>query len=126
VVLWFGRETQRGLEIEAVYRSTQMAGSDIFRIPPPAMRQIIEIISKNGWMIAAQVHSHPLEAFHFKADDDWAIVRHENALSVVVPYFASKTNATSFLSDQKTFRLTRDNRWLEIPVWEMDRWLQIS
>lgn len=90
------------------------------------MRQIIEIISKNGWMIAAQVHSHPLEAFHFKADDDWAIVRHENALSVVVPYFASKTNATSFLSDQKTFRLTRDNRWLEIPVWEMDRWLQIS
>jgi hypothetical protein len=55
VVLWFGRETQRGLEIEAVYRPTQMAGSDIFRIPPPAMRQIIEIISKNGWMIAAQV-----------------------------------------------------------------------
>jgi len=36
-------------------------------------------------MVAAQVHSHPDEAFHSKGDDEWAIVRHEGALSIVVP-----------------------------------------
>jgi hypothetical protein len=126
VVLWFGRETSRGIEVEAVCRPAQMAGADIFRIPPPAMREILGIISKHGWMIAAQVHSHPQEAFHSLADDKWAIVRHENALSLVVPYFAANTTPSSFLGDQKTFRLTPDSRWTEVTSRELSQWLQIS
>lgn len=125
VVLWFGRESATGIEIEAVYRPAQMAGADIFRIPPAAMREIIGILAQRGWMIAAQVHSHPREAFHSLADDKWAIVRHENALSLVVPYFAANTTAASFLRDQKTFKLTADNRWHELAVWEIGKWLQL-
>lgn len=126
VVLWFGRESATGIEIEAVCRPAQMAGADIFRIPPAAMREIIGILAQHGWMIAAQVHSHPREAFHSLADDKWAIVRHENALSLVVPYFAANTTAASFLRDQKTFKLTADNRWQELAVWEIGKWLQLS
>jgi hypothetical protein len=126
VVLWFGRESATGIDIEAVCRPAQMAGADIFRIPPAAMREIIGILAQHGWMIAAQVHSHPREAFHSLADDKWAIVRHENALSLVVPYFAANTTAASFLRDQKTFKLTADNRWQELAVWEIGKWLQLS
>ena len=126
VVLWFGRESATGIEIEAVCRPAQMAGADIFRIPPAAMREIIGILAQHDWMIAAQVHSHPREAFHSLADDKWAIVRHENALSLVVPYFAANTTAASFLRDQKTFKLTADNRWQELAVWEIGKWLQLS
>jgi hypothetical protein len=109
-----------------VCRPAQVAGADIFRIPPPAMREIIGIIAKHGWMIAAQVHSHPKEAFHSLADDTWAIVRHENALSLVLPYFAAKTTWTSFQQDQKAFRLAADNRWHEVAPREMGKWLQFS
>lgn len=126
VVLWLGRESGGGIEIEAVCRPAQIAGSDIFRIPPAAMREIIGVLAQHGWMIAAQVHSHPFEAFHSLADDQWAIVRHENALSLVVPHFAAKTTTFSFLQDQKTFKLTADNRWEELAAWEIGRWLQIS
>ncbi|MEY9123302.1 Mov34/MPN/PAD-1 family protein [Bradyrhizobium yuanmingense] len=126
VVLWFGRESPMGIEIEAVCRPAQVAGADIFRIPPPAMREIIGILAQHGWMIAAQVHSHPHEAFHSLADDKWAIVRHENALSLVVPYFAARTTAFSFMQDQKTFKLSVGNRWEELAAWEIGKWLQIS
>lgn len=125
VVLWLGRESTSGIEIEAVCRPAQVAGADIFRIPPAAMREIIGILAQHGWMIAAQVHSHPFEAFHSLADDKWAIVRHENALSLVVPYFADKTTTASFLQDQKTFKLTADNRWQELAPWEISKWLHI-
>jgi sugar phosphate isomerase/epimerase len=125
VVLWLGKESTRGIEVEAVCRPAQMAGADIFRIPSSAMREILAILSKHGWMIAAQVHSHPFEAFHSLADDKWAIVRHENALSLVVPYFATQTSVSSFMADQKTFRLTASNHWKEVAVWESDTWLQI-
>ncbi|MEZ2144809.1 Mov34/MPN/PAD-1 family protein [Bradyrhizobium sp. DN5] len=126
VVLWLGRESAAGIEIEAVCRPAQVAGADIFRIPPPAMREIIGILAQHGWKIAAQVHSHPREAFHSLADDKWAIVRHENALSLVVPYFAAQTTAFSFMQDQKTFRLSADNHWQELAAWEIGKWLQIS
>jgi hypothetical protein len=126
VVLWFGGESTTGIEIEAVCRPTQIAGADIFRIPPAAMREIIGILAQHGWMIAAQVHSHPQQAFDSLADDKWAIVRHENALSLVVPYFAARTTAASFTQDQKTFKLTAGNRWQELVAWELSKWLQIS
>lgn len=85
----------------------------------------MNVLGEGGLKIAAQVHSHPQEAFHSSADDTWAIVRHEGALSLVVPYFAQRTTDTSFLADQKTYRLDALNRWTNIPSPELDRWLQV-
>ena len=77
-------------------------------------------------MIAAQVHSHPEEAFHSKADDAWAIVRHINALSLVLPRFALETNLNSFVDDTKTYQLNPNNCWIQLSSNEVKSWLKIS
>lgn len=89
------------------------------------MRALLTELSTKQLMIAAQVHSHPFEAFHSKADDAWAIVRHLDALSLVVPDFALKTTPASFAKDTKTFRLTADNSWHEVHAREIGQWLVI-
>ena len=65
-------------------------------------------------MVAAQVHTHPAQAFHSEADDQWAIVRHVGALSLVVPYFAKDTRVASFFDDVALFRLSSENAWCEV------------
>lgn len=126
VVLWLGQEQNGVIHVQAVYRPAQQAAMDIFRIPPASMRELMNILSSRRWMIAAQVHSHPAEAFHSKADDTWAIVRHQGALSLVVPDFALKTNAQSFRTDTKVFMLDAANRWCELRAFEVGQWLRIQ
>jgi hypothetical protein len=75
-------------------------------------------------MIAAQVHSHPREAFHSSADDAWAIVRHLGALSLVVPDFGLKTNVSTFRDHTKVFCLAGNNRWHEVPAEEQHQCLR--
>jgi hypothetical protein len=71
------------------------------------------------------VHSHPAKAFHSRADDEWAIVRHEGALSLVVPDFASRTSADSFATDIAAFVLTSSNEWAEIKSAHLQQHLEI-
>ena len=62
--------------------------------------------------IVAQVHSHPGEAFHSEVDDEWAIVRHVGALSLVVPGFARWTTPTNFVAQAVAYELSASNQWL--------------
>jgi proteasome lid subunit RPN8/RPN11 len=125
LVLWLGRSDADGVSVQAVYRPDQMALADVFRIPPASMRALLEALSERELMIAAQVHSHPYEAFHSKADDAWAIVRHVDALSLVLPDFALKSSKASFLDDAKIFRLIAANRWVSIENAEIGQWVKI-
>ena len=125
VVLWFGCQEGVVVRVQQVYRPVQMAWAGMFRIPPNSMKAILSEMSSNRMMIAAQVHSHPFEAFHSKADDAWAIVRHVGALSLVVPDFALKTSPVTFMDDAKLFRLTPENKWSEVPSGEIGQWLVI-
>lgn len=125
VVLWLGQEGAQGLEVAEVYRPDQYAEADVFRIPPTSMASLLNVLSSNGLMIAAQVHSHPLEAFHSKADDAWAIVRHLGALSLVLPHFALKTRPASFFTDVKVFQLTAANRWRGLHDIEVRQWVRL-
>ena len=125
VVLWFGRREDVVIRVQQVYRPVQMARRDMFRIPPDSMEAVLSEISSNRLMIAAQVHSHPLKAFHSKTDDALAIVCHAGALSLVVPDFALKTSSPNFMDDAKLFRLTPENGWREIPNGEIEEWLVI-
>lgn len=125
VVLWLGRQESSVIRVHRVYHPAQLARADVFHIPPSSMKTLLSELNSAQLMIAAQVHSHPFEAFHSKADDCWAIVRHANALSLVVPDFALKTTPQEFMVNTKLFRLTPDNRWREVPVGETDQWLAI-
>jgi len=121
VVLWLGKRGDRAIHISRVYRPQQNAKSDMFHIPQAGMAALHDELRKGRLMVAAQVHSHPLEAFHSRADDEWAIVRHDDALSLVVPYFASTTTVHNFMQLTKVFKLSSAARWAEVPSAEVSR-----
>jgi proteasome lid subunit RPN8/RPN11 len=114
VVLWLGKRAGEMVNIVRCYRPLQHAKSDQFHIPPEGMAALQKLMRSERLMVAAQVHSHPNEAFHSKADDMWAIVRHEGALSLVVPRFASDTSQHNFLQQTKTYRFSNRATWDEV------------
>lgn len=114
VVLWLGVRSEGNIEVREVYAPEQYAESDFFRISRGAMADLLRHLRESRYFIAAQVHSHPYEAFHSHVDDQWAIVRHEGALSLVLPDFGLKTTPDSFVNDAAVFQLSADNKWLEV------------
>jgi proteasome lid subunit RPN8/RPN11 len=127
VALWLGRRGPASIDVVDAYRPEQTAEIDMFHIPPRGMTELHAVLRQRRLMVAAQVHSHPAEAFHSMADDRWAIVRHEDALSLVVPYFALKTTTQNFLTHTKVYRFTATSQWQEIPVAELaPSWLTIT
>jgi proteasome lid subunit RPN8/RPN11 len=104
----------------------QEAEEDYFRIPPDSMIEFTNHLRRRRLVLLAQVHSHPREAFHSNADDRWAVVRHEGALSIVVPEFASKTTVRNFEKDTAVFRLTSDDRWQKIELTELSTFLSVT
>jgi proteasome lid subunit RPN8/RPN11 len=115
VVLWLGSRNGNRIEIAEIFVPIQQTASDYFRIPREGMAQLMRHLRERDLMIAAQVHSHPEEAYHSKADDYWAIVRHVGALSLVLPNFAVQIDRHSFVTHTAVFELSIDNRWIEVP-----------
>jgi len=126
VVLWLGRRAGDAIEITECYRPEQEARADFFRIPPASMLELKAHLRRERLMVAAQVHTHPRDAFHSVADDAWAIIRHEGALSLVLPQFALNTEDKTFADDMKVFRLNAHNVWCAVPAQEVDTCLELS
>jgi hypothetical protein len=115
VVLWLtARPVVLGAIVVEAYRPEQQAAVDRFRISPAAMTALMSHLRTRKLGLAAQVHSHPRRAFHSRADDKWAVVRHEGALSVVVPHFAEGVDIENFLDRIALFSLSADDRWIGI------------
>jgi hypothetical protein len=72
-----------------------------------------------------QIHSHPQEAFHSEVDDERAFIRHENAISIVVPYFADFPVA-EFLLRARFYRLREETNWEEMQAHEIGRVLRFA
>jgi hypothetical protein len=121
VVLWLGRRTDAAVAVEESYVPIQDADVDYFRIPPGAIADLLSHLGATHRSVAAQVHSHPKEAFHSDADDRWAIVRHRGALSLVVPWFGHQTSVDTFVRDIAAFRLSSSNTWEEISPSDVHR-----
>lgn len=124
-MLWLGRRDGDRVRVLFAYRPLQTAKADMFHINGAGMTALHQELRRQRVMVAAQVHSHPMDAFHSKADDEWAIVRHEGALSLVVPNFASTTTRATFLSHAKVYRYSDAARWLEVPSATLQSCLQI-
>jgi hypothetical protein len=122
VVLWTGHRAGEDLRVSEVLRPPQRAKADMFVIPPDGMAVVMDHLRRTRGMIVAQVHSHPQKAFHSAADEQWAIVRHLGALSIVLPWFASRVTADSFWRDAAIFEMSLGNRWHEYdPAERMSR-----
>ena len=115
VVLWLGKRQASHIDLLYCYKPPQRAEADQFYIPPEGMTELQSKLRAERLMVAAQVHSHPEDAFHSKADDRWAIIRHEGALSLVVPRFASDTFINNFLDQTKVYRFSNRATWDEVP-----------
>jgi len=115
IVFWLGRRAADRIEIVEVYEPAHEAKADFFHIPPHSMQDVQAELRSKRLMIAAQVHSHPMEAFHSQADDTWAVIRHVDAVSIVLPYFASRTSVNTFFSESAVFQLSSANCWLQVP-----------
>jgi hypothetical protein len=126
VVLWLGTRTDTDTRVVEAYVPEQEAARDYFRIHPKAMSELVTHLGATGTFVAAQVHSHPREAFHSLADDEWAIVRHLGALSLVLPLFAAHTTVANFLKHVAIFSLNSENEWLEVLEPERSSCLRIQ
>lgn len=116
IVLWLGQRNEPVSVVSFVYQPIHSAGADFFHIPRQGMRHMMDFMHKNDVAVLAQVHSHPLHAFHSRADDEWAIVRHLGALSLVLPYFAREATINNFLQLAAVFALDKQNRWSLVPT----------
>jgi proteasome lid subunit RPN8/RPN11 len=126
VVLWLGGRKDGRIHIESLWVPEQEAGYDFFEIPQQAMQALFGELRNRRLMVAAQVHTHPHRAFHSHADDKWAIVRHTGALSLVLPYFAVRTEPSTFAHDAALFILSPTNKWLEAAGADVQNFYQIS
>jgi hypothetical protein len=115
IVLWLGRRTSSDSLASHVYQPIHTAASDFFYIPQQGMAHMLSFMGNNSVSVLAQVHTHPREAFHSQADDQWAIVRHLGALSLVLPNFARNVTAGTFMELAATFRLDIHNEWSLVP-----------
>lgn len=126
IVLWLGRWSENGnLRVVEAWVPEQEADFDYFHIPPHAMAALLSHLGDTRTLIAAQVHTHPREAFHSYADDTRAIVRHRDALSLVIPYFAQETDVGNFKQTMAAFRLSANNAWLELAPQDREHSIQI-
>jgi proteasome lid subunit RPN8/RPN11 len=114
VLLWLGRREGGVQRVCDIHRPIQNASSDYFEIPRNGMAELMGRLRQRGLYVISQVHTHPEEAFHSRADDRWAIVRHEGALSIVLPWFASTATVQNFLEVAAVFQLSASNAWVAI------------
>ena len=110
VVFWLGQ----GDIVDEVYRPEQKVAIDYFHLSGKSMRSLMGHLKMGRRRILAQVHSHPGEAFHSKADDDWAVIRHQGALSLVLPRFAATTTLLNFRQQTVTFELSSGDEWRQV------------
>lgn len=114
VALWLA-PAAGGSVLREVYEPYQEAARDYFHLPPESLQALMARLKSGRLKVAAQIHTHPAEAFHSKADANWAIVRHSGALSLVLPRFAATTTVATFLEEVKIFELSEAGEWMLTP-----------
>jgi proteasome lid subunit RPN8/RPN11 len=114
VALWLAPATGSAA-LKEVYEPYQETARDYFHLPPESLRALMARLKAGRLRVAAQIHTHPNEAFHSRADARWAIVRHVGALSLVLPHFAATTTVATFLEEVKTYELSEAGEWILTP-----------
>lgn len=120
IVLWLGQRADDHIQVSDAYQPLHTSKADMFHITPAGMNALHRELRHRRRMVAAQVHTHPGRAYHSKADDEWAIVRHVGALSLVLPDFAFGATVETFLELTKVYRFSADGYWLLVPPDELN------
>jgi hypothetical protein len=119
VVVWAGqwRQFQQGLfSVELMMMPRQQAvrtehGVGVL-VDDEAMFEMNRMLNERNLRLAAQVHSHPTDAYHSETDERYSIVTARGGLSLVVPDFARDPFS---LGSCAVYRLEARNQWVEVP-----------
>jgi hypothetical protein len=111
VVLWLG--TFEPPTITRAVVPEQETSTGRFRVPLRARQKLTRDLVGSGQVLVAQVHSHPLFAFHSDIDNAEAIPRRAGAYSLVIPDFGMRAH---LLDGAALYRLDGSGRWLEAPL----------
>jgi hypothetical protein len=114
-VLWGGRldETGRRLTFESAYFPAQTTGRGdeglLVVVKGDALFRVNRAFYEHGLALAAQVHSHPTDAYHSDMDDAYPLMTLEGGLSGVVPDFGR--GGRDRLADWAWYRLVGPGEW---------------
>lgn len=122
-VLWGGRVDSGGsrCRFESAYcpqqRTTQSESGLLVEVGGEALFQANRAFFERREILAAQVHSHPTDAYHSEVDDHFPLMTLVGGLSVVIPDFAA--GGREGLDDWAWYRLVSLGRWIEIEPKEL-------
>ena len=114
VVLWLGRRQDDIVHIHEVFLPMQETAAD--DLPDPARRHGGAVGSHAAETTDGRsAGSHaPRGSLYSPADDCWAIVRHQGALSLVVPRFCQTTSAATFVQDALVSPVDKSDRFVYV------------
>jgi hypothetical protein len=82
-----------------------------FHVDGEELERIGDWLYENQLSLIAQIHSHPNEAYHSEADDNYAIITKAGGLSIVVPDFGT---SDAYFEKSAFFRLYPETGWTEL------------
>jgi hypothetical protein len=107
-VLWSGRIVNNHFSVDHIYvpaqQSYRLEGGPCVQVLAPELDRLNRWLYSEKQVLAAQVHTHPNEAYHSETDDSYPIVTVTGGLSVVVPHFCREEFGSPGIA---VFRLTR-------------------
>lgn len=115
VALFAGRELDDVFKIETTIvpkqQSMQLESGLLYAVDSDELHRINVWLYENKMSLAAQIHSHPTDAYHSDTDDAFPIVATVGGLSIVVPDFA---RGPIEIESWAVYRLSREASWIEL------------
>ena len=114
-VTWGGLVRDDGATLQIVsavvpdQRAHQTPDGLLVTVEGQSLFEVNRALYKRGEILAAQVHSHPDDAYHSSTDDCFSLVTLTGALSVVVPRFG--TDGLNGCRGWAWYRLTGPGKW---------------
>lgn len=113
-VLWSGTLTSgRNFRFSSVVIPEQVAIETehglLVTVEGEALFRVNKAVHERAEILAAQVHTHPTDAYHSSTDDTFPLVTLVGALSVVLPDFARR--APQDIDRWAWYRLSKRAKW---------------
>lgn len=119
-VLWGGRrddQDRHRLNFTSAIFPTQTAYRTehglLVVIDGDSLFEVNKTLFARGETLAAQVHTHPTDAYHSETDDMQPVVNILGGLSIVIPDFAA--GGSAHRDRWAWYRLTEPRRWEPLP-----------
>lgn len=94
-----------------------------FHVDGEELERIGDWLYQKDLSLIAQIHSHPDEAYHSEADDNYAIITKSGGVSIVIPHFG--TSDTCF-EKSAFFRLHPQTGWTELSKQQINDLIKLT